>query len=129
VIAIFAWLMDFIRGLRKREKRTVLARLARLSASLFGLFYLYSITNFTSVFTDINPAFGVLNIFYGMPENFGKLFAIPTLIAALGLIMLVFSAIAWVQHFWTAKSRVFYSILTIFALLIVWSLYFWNLLL
>jgi hypothetical protein len=62
--------MDFIRGLRKREKRPVLARLARLSANLFGVFYFYFITNFTSVFTDINPAFGVPNIFYGMLEIF-----------------------------------------------------------
>jgi CubicO group peptidase (beta-lactamase class C family) len=129
LIAIIAWLVDFVRGLIKREKRPVLARLARMSAGLFGVLYLFFLASFGAVFTNTNPAFGVPDVFFGMPANFDQLLLIPTLIAILGLLMLVFTLIAWTTHFWTGKSRFFYSVLSVFGLAIIWSLYFWNLLL
>ena len=129
LIAIIAWLVDFVRGLIKQEKRPILSRLARLNAGLFGVFYLFFIVSFGEVFTNINPAFGVPDVYFGMPANFDQLTLIPTLIAILGLLMLVFTVIAWAMNIWTAKNRFFYSLLTVFGLAIIWSLYFWNLLL
>jgi hypothetical protein len=129
LIAIIAWLVDFVRGLIKQEKRPILSRLARLKAGLFGLFYLYFIVSFGAVFTQTNPAFGVPDVFFGMPANFEQLLQIPTLLAILGILMLVFTMIAWIKRFWIGKSRFFYSLLTVFGLAIIWSLYFWNLLL
>jgi len=129
LIAIISWVVSFFKGLNIGEKRPLLARISRLSAGLFGFFFLFFIINCGSVFADINPAFGVPNIFFGMPANSEKLFFIPTLMAIFGLLMLVFAVVAWVKQSWTFKARMFYSLLTIFALAILWSLYFWNMLL
>lgn len=128
LVAIIAWIINLIRGYQKRDKSPLLASLARLSAGLFGGFYLFFVVSFGAVFTNINPAFGVPAVYFGMPPNFDQLLHIPLLVAFLGLIMLVFSVIVWIKRFWDLKSRLFYSLLTIFALAIVWSLYFWKLL-
>ena len=127
-IAIIAWLVDFIRGNRKKEKRPLLARLARLNTTLFGGFYLFFIASFGSIFANTNPAFGVPDVFFGMPANFDLLLFVPVLLVILGILMLGFTLIAWIKRFWNGKSRVFYTVLTIFGVAILWSLYFWNLL-
>jgi hypothetical protein len=129
LIAMVAWLVDFVRGLLKREKRPILSRLARMNAGLFGVFYLFFLTSFVAVFANTNPAFGAPDVFFGMPASFDQLLRIPTLLAILGILMLVFTLIAWTSHFWTGKSRFFYSVLTVSGVAIIWSLYFWNLLL
>ena len=63
-----------------------------------------------------------------MPAHADELFFIPILLAIFGLITLVFAVINWINGFWTVKSRLVYSLLTLFALAILWSFYFWNLL-
>jgi CubicO group peptidase (beta-lactamase class C family) len=128
LITIIAWIVSFLKGLKQREKRSLLARLSRLSAGLFGVFFLFFLVNFGSVFADTHPAFGVPRAWFGMPANSDQLFFIPILMAILGLTTLVFAVINWIKGFWTAKSRIFYSLLTLFALAILWSFYFWNLL-
>jgi len=126
---IISWVVSFFKGLKTGEKHPILARISRLCAGLFGFFFLFFIIRFGIVFADIHPAFDVPSIFFGMPANSEQLFFIPTLMAIFGLLMLVFAVIAWVKRFWTLKTRLFFSLLAIFALAILWSLYFWNLLL
>lgn len=128
LITIIAWVVSFFKGLKQHEKHPLLARLSRLSAGLFGFFYLNFLVNFGSVFADTHPAFGVPRVFFGMPANSDQLFFIPILMAIMGLTTLVFAVINWIKGFWTVKSRLFYSLLTVFALAILWSFYFWNLL-
>jgi hypothetical protein len=128
LVTIIAWIVSFFKGLKHREKRPLLARLSRLSAGLFGFFYLNFLVNFGSVFADTHPAFGVPRVFFGMPANSDQLFSIPILMAILGLTTLVFVVINWIKGFWSAKSRIFYSLLTLCALATLWSFYFWNLL-
>jgi hypothetical protein len=128
LITLITWVVSFFKGLKQREKRPLLARLSRLSAGLFGFFYLNFLINFGSVFADTHPAFGVPRVFFGMPANSNQLFSLPILMAILGLTTLVFAVINWIKGFWKVKSRLFYSLLTMFALAILWSFYFWNLL-
>lgn len=128
LITIVTWIISFFKGLKQREKRPLLARISRLSAGLFGFFYLNFILNFSSIFADTHPAFGVPRAFFGMPANSDQLFFIPILMAIFGLTTLVFAVMNWIKGFWTVKSRLFYSLLTVFALAILWSFYFWNLL-
>jgi hypothetical protein len=128
LIAIITWVVSFFKSLKTAEKRPVLAGVSRLSAGLFGLIFLYFMINFGIIFADIHPAFGVPRIIFGFPANSEMLFLMPTLMAIFSLLMLVFSVIAWIKRLWTLKARLFFSILTIFALAILWSLYFWNLL-
>jgi CubicO group peptidase (beta-lactamase class C family) len=127
---LISWAIAFIRGLLKREARPLPARLARLTASLFGLSFLAFLILFGVVFTDMNPAYGVPNIFFGVaPGWFGIAMSLPILIALLGLAMLVFAGLAWWRRYWTVGGRIFYTGLTVVALAIVWALYYWNLLL
>ncbi len=128
LIAIISWLISFFKGLKTGEKLPIIARISRLIAGLFGFFYLYFVVSFGIFFTDIHPAFGVPRIFFGIPANFEQLLFIPILMAIFGLLLLVFSVIAWIKHSWTLKTRLFFNLLTIFAVAILWSLYFWNLL-
>jgi len=128
LIAMISWIVSFFGGLKQHEKRPLLARLSRLSAGLFGIFFLYFLVNFGSVFADTHPAFGVPRAWFGMPANSDQLFFIPILMAIFGLTTLVFAVINWVKGIWTIKSRLFYTLLTLFALAILWSFYFWNLL-
>lgn len=128
LVTIIVWIVSFFKSLKQREKRPLLARISRLSAGLFGFFYLNFLVNFGSVFADTHPAFGVPRVFFGMPANSDQLFFIPILMAIMGLTTLVFAVINWIKGFWTVKSRLFYSLLTVFALAILWSFYFWNLL-
>lgn len=128
LITMISWFVSFVKGLKKREKRPLLARLSRLSAGLFGFFYLSFMLAFGSILTDTHPAFGVPRVFFGMPAHADELFFIPILLAIFGLITLVFAVINWINGFWTVKSRLVYSLLTMFALAILWSFYFWNLL-
>lgn len=128
LIAMISWIVSFFKGLKQHEKRPVLSRLSRLSTGLFGVFFLYFLVNFGSIFVDTHPAFGVPRAWFGMPANSDQLFFIPILMAIFCFTTLVFAVINWVKGFWTAKSRVFYTFLTLFALAILWSFYFWNLL-
>jgi hypothetical protein len=128
LVTIIVWIISFFKGLKQREKRLLLARLSRLSAGLFGFFYLNFLVNFGSVFTDTDPAFGVPRVFFGMPANSDQLFSLPILMAIVGLASLVFAVINWIKGFWTVKSRLFYTLLSVVALAILWSFYFWNLL-
>lgn len=128
LITMISWFVSFVKGLKKREKRPLLARLSRLSAGLFGFFYLSFMFAFGSILTDTHPAFGVPRVFFGMPAHADELFFIPILLAIFGLITLVFAVINWINGFWTVKSRLVYSLLTMFTLAILWSFYFWNLL-
>ncbi len=128
LITIIIWIVSFFKGRIQREKRPLLARFSRLSAGLFGFFYLVFLVGFGSVFMDTDPAFGVPRVFFGMPANSELLFIIPKFMAIFGLTTLVFVVLNWIKGFWTIKSRLFYSLLTVFTLAILWSFYFWNLL-
>ncbi|MDO9086265.1 MAG: serine hydrolase domain-containing protein [Anaerolineaceae bacterium] len=128
LITLISWVISFFKGLKNREKRPLLARLSRISAGLFGVFFLNFILNFGSIFADTHPAFGVPRVFFGMPANSEQLFFIPILMAIFGLTTLVFTVINWIKRFWTVKSRLFYTLLSVFTLAIIWSFTFWNLL-
>lgn len=128
LITLIAWIISFFKGLINREKRPWLARLSRLSAGMFGVFYLIFLLSFGSVFADTHPAFGVPRVFFGMPVNSDQLFFMPKIMAVFGLLTLVFAVINWIKGFWTVKSRLFFTLMAVFALAIIWSFTFWNLL-
>ena len=128
LITIIVWIVSFFKGLKQNEKHPWLSRFSRMIAGLFGLLFLTFLVNFGSVFLDTHPSFGVPRVFFGMPANTDQLFKLPIFMAIFGVLTLVFAVINWVKGYWSIKSRVFYTILTLFAIAILWSFYFWNLL-
>lgn len=125
---IIAWLLSFFRGLAKREKRPVLARLARWTGAGFGIGFGMMMGMVAGTFMNINPAFGVPNLFFGMPAGFDSLMKVPWVLAALAVLMLVFAVLAWVKRYWTSRARLGYTLLTLWSFAILWSMVYWNIL-
>jgi hypothetical protein len=129
LITFFRWLGSFFAGLFKREPRPFLSRLARLTGGLFALVYLIIFLVFMAVLMDVNPAYGVPNIFFETPAGIGTFMSLPIALGILAILMALFALIAWIKRFWTFGARLSYTFLTLFAFAIVWSLVYWNLLL
>ncbi len=128
LIALIAWLVSFIRGLRQRQPRPLPARLARLTGGLFALIFLGFLVVLGIMLGTVEPAYGVPSVFFGAPPALDVLLKIPLLLAGLGGLMLVFAILAWFKGYWNAGARLVYSLLTLFALAVNWSLVYWNLL-
>jgi hypothetical protein len=54
---------------------------------------------------------------------------LPILIGILGILMLPFAVLAWIKRFWTFGARLSYTLLTLMAFAVIWSLTYWNFLL
>jgi CubicO group peptidase (beta-lactamase class C family) len=129
ISALFNWTKSFFVGLFKREPRPFLSRLARLVGGLFGLAYLAFVILLLAAALDVNPAYGVPNLFFETPAWFGTLTVLPPLAAVFGILMLPFALIAWIKRFWTFGARFSYTVLTLSALVLLWALYSMNFLL
>jgi hypothetical protein len=129
LITMVRWLVSFISGLIRREPRPLLSQFARLVGAGFALAYLILVITFVALISDINPAYGVPDVYFATTAEFKTLLALPVLIGIFGLLMLPFAVIAWIHRFWTLSARLSYIFLTLLACAILWSLTYWNLLL
>ncbi len=135
VVTLLAWLGGWIGALARRqpdaqaERQRNIGRLARLVGVLFGLAYLAFVLGFVGLVMDMNPAFGVPNIFFGAPASMNVLMALPLALLALGVLMAFFSIETWVYGVWSFGGRLWYFLLTLQAAALLWAMYFWNLLL
>ena len=129
--ALIAWPIRYFSGRRKQpaasESSPLPARLARWAAALFGLLLLACLVGFTALFTDILPGFGQLRIIFETPLLLNFLLALSYVLGGLALAILIFAVLAWVRHYWNLGGRIFYSLLAMLAVLLTWSLVYWNL--
>jgi hypothetical protein len=127
-LTLICWLVSFIRGLIRREKRPAAARLARLAAGLFGLVFFFIVGAFGAAFLDMNPAYGGMpNIVFASPPWMDSVLKAPLAMAILGVIMLGFTVLAWAKRLWNGSARLHYTLLTVFAGAIVWAMAYWKL--
>ena len=129
LFTMISWVKAFFVGMAKKEKRPVLARLARLAGGLFGLAYLMFIVLLVIAISDVNPAYGVPNLFFGTPSWLQSATVLTALAGILGVAMVFFTAVAWQKRFWSVGSRIFYTFLTVWGAALLWSLHYWNFLL
>jgi hypothetical protein len=129
LITMLRWLVSFVSGLIKHEPGPLLSRFARLIGGLFALTYLSFVLAFVALISDINPAYGVPDVYFATAAEFKTLLALPALIGVLGLLMLPLAIVAWINRFWTLSARLSYTFLTLVAFAILCSLTYWNLLL
>lgn len=128
--AAVGWLVASLGRLFKGKafKAPVLALAARLTAILCGLLALVFIVGLMGIFSDINPAFGVPQIFFGETEGLDALLSLPLLVIISCGLMLLFSLLAWVKKYWTICGRLHYSLITISVLGLCWLFFYYRLL-
>lgn len=127
-ITILCWLIAFLRGIRRGEKRPAGAVLARWAAGLFGVVFIAIIGALGVALADIDPAYGgIPKIAFETPAWLLPFFKAPVAMAVLGAAMAVFAVLAWVKRWWNAPARLYYSLLTVFAGAIVWAMIYWHL--
>ena len=129
IVTMVGWFVAFLQNRQTRQPQPVIGRLARLAATLFGLLFLVFVLGFLSVFLDIDPAYGVPRIFFAEPPLFSLLMVLPVLILVVGLAMPVLAVATWRQRVWSRNGRILYTVLTVFALALLWVMVYWNLLL
>ena len=81
-----------------------------------------------SIVGDVNPTYGVPDVFFGEASGLSVLTSLTYLIAALAAGMVVMAVWAWARGFWNWFGRGWYTLVTLVALSWVWLLVYWNLL-
>jgi len=106
----------------------LLARVARWTAAAFVLVSLAFAIGLMAIMGNVNPAYGVPDVFFGEAEGLGTVTALTYAVAALGAGMVGMSVLAWVRRYWGWFGRIWYTLLALVATGWVWLLADWNLL-
>lgn len=122
------WLIGFLKSLCKSEPQPSFARLARGAAVLFSLLLLIFLIGLLIIFSDILPTYGVPRFILEEMPVVNTLLMMPIFLGISGMIMLVFTIIAWIKGYWKLTGRIHYSLLTLSALSLIWIFSYWNLL-
>jgi len=120
---IFAWLISYLSGLRRRNPGDMvfnLPRLARWLAGGFGALSLFFVAAFLGMMMDPE-------IIYGAPPALKPLLIIPIALVVLSVCMVGFTGLVWSRRYWTVAGRVHYTLLTLTSLAFLWWLQYWNL--
>ncbi len=93
---------------------------------LCGLLTLFFIVGFLGILSDVNPAFGVPQIFFGEAEGIDWSMFLPLLaVIACGL-MVLFNLLAWLKKYWTICGRLHYSLITISTMGLAWLFFYYR---
>jgi len=131
--ALITWPIKYVYARRHKpvasEPMPLPARLARWSAVLFGILLLLVPLGMATIFANILPGYGVPSIWFETPATLTILLSLAYVLGGLALAILVFAVVAWVKRYWSLGGRIFYSLLALSALLMTWSLVYWDMLL
>jgi len=126
--AVAGWIYATIGRLRRKEKghepKTVFV--ARLIAIVYGILLILLLSGLAGVVGDIDPAYGVPRIFLEGTETLNYLLVIPYLSALAAAFMLAFAILAWFYKFWTAGSRIHYTLIALSCLGVIWVMFYTN---
>lgn len=126
LVLMIRWIIGFFRTGKNTQKQPRSLRFFRLFASLFGLILFVFLTTLALIFGDINPAYGVPNIYFGAPAGFDILLSLPVVMFIVSLLMIGTLIVSWIKKDGQVSVRVGYSLLTLVSLSILWALVFWN---
>jgi CubicO group peptidase (beta-lactamase class C family) len=102
--------------------------LARMAAAAFGLLFLLFIAGVLLVGAP-HPVYLLPTAAFGVLPAWDPLHAaLPALMALSGLLMVIFSAVAWWKNQWTTFARIHYTLLSAASLLVLWVFNYWNIL-
>lgn len=131
-LTMMGWLIAAI--VRRRRRRFFRSRpgpvgqgMARWTAVLFFLAACGFFVGMVLIFSDIDPAYGVPNMVFGIvPAYMGVVGTLPLVLLGLGGLMVVFTLAAWRGRYWNWLGRLHYSLLTLSVLGLLWVLWFTN---
>lgn len=109
-------------------------RLARFWAAGFALLTIVFVLGFFAVFGNLNPAYGVPEIFFGPTPAFTVLMALLPILLILGAGVLVLTVLAWMgvgngqKGYWTLGARLHYTAVALTTIALGWLLSFWQIL-
>jgi len=92
--------------------------LAGLMSACFLIFMLLAVVSFSNIYEAM----------FGVPLLFKIALAFPLVGAALAVIMLGYTVLAWARKYWYGCRRLTYTFILVAAILFLWVLYFYNLL-
>jgi hypothetical protein len=127
--SLIAWGFAALLGLRKHQPRPFHSHLARWVGALFGAVMLVLFVGVDLLMNTKDPVFGYPVILIDKPPIFYIIMSLPYILAGLGVLMLVFTLLAWTRRYWSWGGRLHYTLLTISGLSVLWGLWYWNLLL
>lgn len=131
VATLFGWLFASLWRLLKRNRHrrrlrsrfSPAAKVARLAAVVFSLVTLGFLLGMLAIFSDIDPAYGVPNIIFGViPPGLHIVFLFPWILVPLSGGMVLFTVLAWKNGYWTFGGRLHYSLFTASSCALVWVL-------
>ncbi|MGB7539381.1 MAG: serine hydrolase domain-containing protein [Anaerolineales bacterium] len=127
--ALIGWLISLLSDLIRRRPRPLGARFARIAAALFMLVFIVFLAGLAGNLADVDPAFGVPRLFFGMTSGLNFILSLTPVMAGLGLLVLPFVFFSWKRSYWAVGSRLFYAFLAVWFWAVLWALHYWNLLL
>jgi CubicO group peptidase (beta-lactamase class C family) len=128
------WLIVALRAWWQGTRRPVPlpARLARGLATLFGLLLAAFLIGFLSVMSDVHPAYDVPRAYFGIPSALNVVMMVPWLLATTVVGLAFFTVTGWLgagnegRPYWSLPGRLHYTLLTMMALAVMSSLWYWN---
>jgi CubicO group peptidase (beta-lactamase class C family) len=122
--AALVWPIGFVVGRLKRVVSTQPALLPRLCKWLtwgFSVLSLYFIVAFFGMMTDPEIVFRV-------PPALERLFSLPLIMAVIAIGLIISTMLVWVRRHFGVLGRVYFTALTLAAIVFLWWLDHWNLL-
>ena len=127
---LVAWGVGFALRIYRRQgiKSQDMSSAARWTGGLFSLLALFFFLGLAGILGDIVPAFGVPRIFFEDPPGLDLLLVVPIIMAFLGVLMVLFTGLAWWKKYWNLPGRLHYTLMAAAALALAWMMNYWNLL-
>jgi CubicO group peptidase (beta-lactamase class C family) len=132
VISIIGWLIVALRSWRQGAKLPLPARLARWTATFFGLIFLFFLVGLVSVVADMDPAYEMPRMVFREPPIVGVIAIMPWLLGVVALGQALFTGMAWRgvwnerQPYWRLWGRIHYTALTLMAFVLLLWMWYWN---
>jgi CubicO group peptidase (beta-lactamase class C family) len=130
LLTLLGWAVAYF--VTRRHDRTALpptgARAARWIAAAFVLVGLVFLAGLFATMGNVNPRYGVPDVFFGDAPALDALTALTYVMAALVAGMVVMTVAAWWRAYWGWFGRIWYTLVTAVASGWVWLLAYWNLL-
>jgi hypothetical protein len=128
LVFMVTWLARLLKKQKNDEKQPIMLRLARWNAVLFAMVFLFFTIRFSAIFSNINPAMGVPDIFFNSTASLVPLFLLPKIMLGSAILMVLFSVWVWWKSSWRVAGRIGYTVLSVFSVAICGMFMFWNLL-
>ena len=127
LLTLIGWAVaSIVSRIKKNQPQPRLPRLARVTGVIFIVSLVAFLVGFVAALSNNAPAFGIPWLLLEVSSGLSFVLVIPFVVAAAGIGMLVFAFLAWTKRFWNLGGRLHYTLLTIFAWVMIWELAYWN---